>query len=233
MATSKKIFSFFVFLMMTLFIISVPVFSQPPGGGDQLQPAQSSQTGQQGTQAGGRGSGQMSGQGQQAGQMQDMIAQRLKQLMGATDDEWTIIGPKVLKVVSLASSQTRGFQMRSLMGGANQQGSPNQGGSNQGASNQGAANQGTSNQGASQGNFQGRGMGMMGASTSSDSKALEELQALATNKDASAARIKEKMNEVRKEKEESRQKLAKAQKELRELLSLRQEAVLVSAGLLD
>jgi hypothetical protein len=226
MAILKKIFRFFIFLLMTSIITAVPVFSQPPGGGDQLQQAQGSQMQQQGTQAGGQtqqgAGGRGFGQGQQAGQMQDMIAQRLKQLMGATDDEWTIIGPKVLKVVSLVSSQSRGFQMRSLMGTSNQQGNPNQGGSNQGSSNQGAS---------SQGNFQGR--GMMGASTSSDNKALEELQTLAANKDATAAQLKEKISEVRKEKEESKQKQAKAQKELRELLSLRQEAVLVSVGLLD
>jgi len=113
-------------------------------------------------------------------------------------------------------------------------GTPNQqGNTNQGASNQNNANQGTSGQGASnQGNFQGRGMGMMGSS-SSDNKALEELQTLVANKDATTSQIKEKMSEVRKEKEDSKQKLAKAQKELRELLSLKQEAVLVSVGLLD
>jgi hypothetical protein len=233
MAVSKKIFRFFVFLLMTSFIAAVPVFSQPPGGGDQSQQTQGSQMGQQGTQAGGqtqqggRGFGQMSGQGQQAGQMQDMITQRLKQLMGTTDDEWTIIGPKVLKVVSLASSQSRGFQMRSLMGNSNQQGNPTQGTSSQNNPNQGSSSQGASNQG----NFQGRGMGMMGST--SDNKTLEELQTLTANKAATTAQIKEKMNEVRREKEESRQKLAKAQKELRELLSLRQEAVLVSVGLLD
>jgi hypothetical protein len=227
MSILKDAFRYNFALLLISLIAVVPAFSQPQAGGDQPQMTQNNQMGQKGTQAGGqvqqgaggRGSGQMSGQGQQTGQMQDMIAQRIKQLMGSTDDEWTIIGPKVLKVVSLVSSQARGFQMRSLMGNQNQQGNTNQGGSYQGA--------------ASQGNFQGRGMGMTGTSTSSDSKALEELQTLAVNKDATTTQIKEKISEIRKEKEESRQKLAKAQKELRELLSLRQEAVLVSAGLLE
>jgi hypothetical protein len=227
MSILKDAFRYNIILLLISLVAIVPAFSQPPAGGDQSQMAQNNQMGQQGSQtggqaqqgAGGRGLRQMSGQGQQSGQMQDIIAQRLKQLMGSTDDEWTIIGPKVLKVVSLVSSQARGFQMRSFVGNQNQQGNTNQGSSNQGASNQG--------------NFPGRAMGVTASSTSSDNKALEELQTLAVNKNATTTQIKEKISEVRKEKEESKQKLTKAQKELRELLSLRQEAVLVSVGLLE
>jgi hypothetical protein len=49
--------------------------------------------------------------------MQKMISQRLKEMLGSTDEEWTVIGPKALRVYSLVSAQSTGFQIRSLVGG--------------------------------------------------------------------------------------------------------------------
>jgi len=151
----------------------------------------------------GQGSRQGPGQGQQSEQMQSMITQRLKEQLGATDEEWTVIGPKVLKVLSLVSSQSNGFQMRSLIGRSN-----------------------------AQGNSQARD-GDARSSVSTGDKSLEELQTLLSSEDATTTQIKNKVSEVRKARENAKQDLAKAQKELRELLTLKQEATLISIGLLE
>jgi len=203
-----KRFSYILPLVLSI-MAAVPAFSQPPGGGaDQSQLAQNSQAGQQTPQAGGQmqqgaggrqGFGQGMGQGQQSEQMWNTMNQRLKQLMGSTDEEWTVIGPKILKVYTLISSQTRGVQVRALMDTSNQ----TRAGNNQTSSN------------------------------ASGDKTLEELQTLVTSEDATTTQIKSKMSEVRAAKEKSRQELSKAQKELRELLSLKQEAILISVGLLE
>jgi hypothetical protein len=212
MIDSRHVFLVCVFFGLLL-ATAVTGFSQPSGGAsDQSQ--QNSQTGQgsadgsqmqqgQGMRQG-MGFGQAPGQGQQPEQMQKMISDRLKQLLGSTDEEWAVIGPKVLKAYTLTSSQSRGFQMRSLMGRP--------------------GNQGT-NTNASVANNR--------ASAATGDKALEELQTLLQNKDATSAQIKIKLNEVRKAKEKTSEELAKAQKELRELLTLKQEATLVSVGLLE
>jgi len=194
-------------LLLILILTTGSALCQPPAGGaDQPQMVQNNQTGQQGAQAGGQmqqGPGGQQGfgqrQGQDSGQMQSMIIQRLKELMGATDEEWTVIGPKVLTVYTLVSSQSRGIQTRSLMGNSSQ----------------------------------GRGGAGSQSSSATSDKTLEELQTLLSSEDTTTTQLKNKISEVRKAKEESRQKLAKAQKDLRELLSLKQEAVLISIGLLE
>jgi len=60
-----------------------------------------------------------------------------------------------------------------------------------------------------------------------------ELRELLKNKDAKPEEIKAKLTALRAAKERVRQELTKAQKDLRQILTLRQEAVLVLNGLLD
>jgi len=224
----RRVFIFSIPIAVLLIIPAMPAFSQPPGGEmDQMQMSQSTQVGQQqgsqsatqqkntqtsgsqqGAQSGSQQQGGPGGQqgfgqmgGQQAGQMQTMITQALKQKLGCTDDEWTVLGPKVLKVYTLLSSQSTGLQMRQLMGNSRQGNSQGRSGSNQ--------------------------------STSSDDKTIEELQTLLLSEDTTSTQLKSKIAEVRKAKEKTRQELAKAQKDLRELLSLKQEAILISLGMLE
>lgn len=64
-------------------------------------------------------------------------------------------------------------------------------------------------------------------------KAAQEMRKALENKDTSADVIKEKLAALRAAKEKAKAALVAAQKELRELLTQRQEAVLVSVGLLD
>lgn len=60
-----------------------------------------------------------------------------------------------------------------------------------------------------------------------------ELRMLLQNKEAQPEEIKAKLTSLRAAKEQARRELAKAQQDLRKLMNLRQEAVLVLNGLLD
>jgi septal ring factor EnvC (AmiA/AmiB activator) len=64
-------------------------------------------------------------------------------------------------------------------------------------------------------------------------KSMEELQKLLEDKNTSTDRIKGQVIKVRRAREKNQQQIAKAKKELRELLTVRQEAILISMGLLD
>lgn len=64
-------------------------------------------------------------------------------------------------------------------------------------------------------------------------ESIQELQKLLEDDNADPNRIKQQVTKVRKAKEKSQQELATAQKELRELLTVRQEAMLIAMGLLD
>ena len=209
MIESKQVFIILIVLLFLSVITAGSVFSQAPAGGagqtQMDQPGPQGQQEQQGQQGQGFGQRQM----QDPEQMQAMITSSLKELLGSTDEEWEIIGPKVLNVYSLtmASSQSRGFNMRTLMGG-------------------------NTGRGSMQGNTQGRGMDNRSMNTTGGT-ALEELQTLLESEDTTTSQLRNKMAEVRKERETAIQDLAKAQKELRELLTLKQEAILISIGMLE
>ena len=63
--------------------------------------------------------------------------------------------------------------------------------------------------------------------------ASRELQTLLENKDATPEQIKAKLTALRDARAKIKEELTKAQTELREVLTVRQEAVLVERGLLD
>jgi len=64
-------------------------------------------------------------------------------------------------------------------------------------------------------------------------QAKSELRELLGNKDAASEQIKAGLTALRLANEKARQELAKARQELRQLLTVRQEATLVLSGLLD
>jgi hypothetical protein len=64
-------------------------------------------------------------------------------------------------------------------------------------------------------------------------RALQDLDKVLANEQAPAEEIKAKLKALREAREKAKQQLAKAQEELRELLSQRQEAQLVRMGFLD
>ena len=139
-------------------------------------------------------------------QMQKMMVKRYQTLLGMSDEELAVIGPYVLKVTTLSSStQTRGTGRTMIMGG------------------RGNTTQGTDAQTQTRGN--------RGAEQQDEN--LTALSTLLEDENASSDEIKSKLSAFRKAQASAKQELAVAQKELRELLTLRQEALLVTMGLLE
>ena len=121
---------------------------------------------------------------------------RMKESMGATDDEWKVLQPKIEKVMTAQRAMFAG-----RFGG---------------------------------------GRGGRGGDAAADNtpqtpiaKASSELRATVQNKDASADEIKAKLAAYREARDKARAELQAAQKELKEVLTQRQEAVLVNSNMLD
>ncbi|MEI8198332.1 MAG: hypothetical protein WCI73_20760 [Phycisphaerae bacterium] len=136
----------------------------------------------------------------------------LKQQLGTTDDEFKALQPKIEKVQNLQ----RDALMSRFMGGMGGRG-------------------GRGGPGGPGGGF-GGGPGMAApdpATLSPTAKATQELRTVLENKDAKAEDIKAKLTALREAKAKAREDLKTAQKDLTELLTQRQEAVLVEMGILE
>ncbi|HUT56442.1 MAG TPA: hypothetical protein VNA25_01055 [Phycisphaerae bacterium] len=133
-------------------------------------------------------------------QMRQQMADRLKASLGATDEEWKILQPKIEKVQTLAR-QLRSGGMGSMFGRRGQ-----------------APEGGAADNPQPQTDLQ---------------KKTAELQTLLQNKDAKPEEIKTALAALRGVRAKANAELAAAQKDLREVLTLRQEAQLVMMGLLD
>ena len=187
--------------LVALAVASVSV-GQPQGAG-----------GQRG-QRGQRGGGMFD-----PAQMRQMMEQRMKEQLGATDEEWQVLGPRVTKVMNLSRQVSSGGGMgRGFMGRRGGRAGGLQGGP------QGGPPDGP--QGGRRGPFGG------GEPTAVDTAA-DALQTTLGNTEATAEDIKAKLTAYRGAKEKAKQELAKAQQELRQVLTLRQEAQLVLMGMLD
>jgi hypothetical protein len=172
--------------------------------------------------------GQPQGQRGQRGmfdpaQMRQMMEQRMKEQLGITDAEWQVIGPRLTKVMTLSrQTQMGGGMARMFMRGRRGQGGPMGG------------PQGGPPEGAPQGGGRrGQRGGPFGQEETAVSKASDALQTTLENAEATPEQIKAGMTALRNAKEKARQELATAQKELREVLSLRQEAQMVLMGMLN
>jgi len=190
----------YIILSIILFIsIAIPAAAQAPQQGD-------------GNAAGGQGfQGRRGMMNIDPEQMQKMISDGLKQQLEISDDEWTVIGPKVMNILSFSMQTRVGGSMRMFMGRSGRPGG------------QGGAD--------TQDRRRNRMPGMFGESAADDG--MPELQKLLEDKNADPKMIKQQVTKVRKAKEKSQRELASAKKELRELLTVRQEAILISMGLLD
>jgi peptidoglycan hydrolase CwlO-like protein len=135
--------------------------------------------------------------------MEQFRADRMKQALGASDDEWKVLQPRIEKVQTL-SRQTRGGGMGFMMGG---RGGPQRGGP-------GDRPQSDRPQ-------------------SEVEKKSEALQKVLDNKEAKVEEIKTALTALREARAKARAELETAQKELREVITVRQEAQLVTLALLD
>lgn len=161
--------------------------------------------------------------------MQQMMQERMREQLGATSEEWKVLGPRVMKVMTLSRQSAGGMRMGRMFGRPGGPGGPgapgDQGGPNAGNNRGNRGNRGDRAQ-------RPRG-GMFGGEPTAVDTAADELQTTLENTSATPEEIKSKLTALRTAKEKAKQELAVAQKDLREVLTLRQEAQLVVMGLLD
>jgi hypothetical protein len=182
-------FKFAVPLLGVLLSLAVaPAFGQAGGGGG----------GGNGGGGGGRG-----GPGG-GGNWQQMMNDRLKTALGATDDEFAALQPKIEKVQQL-QRDANGGGMRGMMGGRGRGGQGGQGGQG----------------------------GAAATPTSPVAAAAADLQKVLADTNAKPEDIKAKLDAYRAAKKTAKEDLVKAQEDLKGVLTQRQEAVLVEYGMLD
>jgi Spy/CpxP family protein refolding chaperone len=190
-------------------MLTMPVLAQNNGGGGGDQGGGGN--GGQGQNGGGGGGG--GGGGRQRNfdpqQFQQMFMNRIKDALGASDDEFAAIQPKLQTVMTLQNDVTP--RMRGMFGNRpGRNGGPGGGGP-------------------------GGGFGGPGASTqpSEVRTAMTDLQNTLNDQNASPDEIKSKLDAVRQARTKEKQDLVVAQQDLKSVLTQRQEAVLVVMGLLD
>ena len=149
--------------------------------------------------------------------MTDMINQRVKTELKATDDEWAVIQPLLQKVFD-AQMAERTMTARGMFGGGRRGG---------GGGNAGGGNGGGPGAGGNGGGGPGGGNGPQG---SPESTALSTaLQSDSTSNDD----IKAKLTALRAARKQAEADLDAARANLQKVLTLRQEAVLVNMGILE
>ena len=144
-------------------------------------------------------------------EMQKRMLERMKEDLQATDKEWTVIEPRLTKVLTL-SRQTRMGGMRLGRGTGGQ-------GRGQGRDRGQSSNEGQTGQTARE--------------RTPIEKIAETLRTALDDKTTKPDEIKKKLTALREAREKARQELAKAQQKLQEVLTSRQEAQLVLMGTLD
>lgn len=168
----------------------------------------------QGANRGDRGDRGMRGNFDPA-QMRQRMMDNMKQQLGASDDEWKVIEPRLTKVMELNRQQMMGGGRGMGMGmGMGMRG--NRGGDQQG----------------NRGNRQ-RFPGQEDREPTAVEKAMEALSTTLENSSASADTIKTQLTALRAARVKAQQELATAQQSLREILNVRQEAQLVLSGMLN
>jgi hypothetical protein len=171
---------------------------------------------QGGGQGGGRRGGQGGGQGGfDPAQMRQRMAERMKEMLGADDAAWKVMEPRLMKVMELSRQANAGN--RGMMFGMMGRGGP--GGRGPGG-----------DQGGPQADRRGR--GPQGEQTALE-KAMAQLRTTLENQSATPEEIKTQLTAVRSAREKARQELAVAQQDLKKILTLRQEALLVEMGQIE
>jgi len=139
--------------------------------------------------------------------MRQMMEQRMREQLGATEQEWKVLGPRVMKVQELSRQVGAGGRGGMMFG---------------------------------RGGFGGRGGGPGGnrpggpaRELTAVEKAQDQLRTVLQNESATPDQIKAALTTLRKQRETAKQQLAAAQQDLRKIITVRQEAILVMMGSLD
>jgi len=173
-------------------LLAAPVLAQDQAGGGNRSDRQN------------RGNDQGAGQGRgnfDPAQFRQRFEDNVKEQLGASDDEWKVIQPKLTKVFDARRASMGG--MRGMFGRNRDRG---------GDSNNNAADN---------------------TNRSPLELAQRELQQVLDNKDATPDQIAAKLKALREARDKAHQELVTAQKDLKEILTPRQEAVLVNMSMLD
>ncbi len=163
-------------------------------------------TGQAAAPGGGQRGGQPGAGGDRQfdpAQMRQMMEQRTREQLGATEAEWKTLGPRVMKV----------DQLTRQISGSSRGGMPFGGGRRGAQSDQ-------------------PGAGQEGQMTALE-KASQALRTSLRNESTSPDEIKKQLAALRTAREAAKKELAVAQQDLRKSVNIRQEAQLVLMGLLD
>jgi len=137
-------------------------------------------------------------------QFMDRDTQQIREQLGVTDEEWAVIQPRIQKVRDAEQAAGQG-QLNQL--GRLARGRPGQGGINVNA--------------------------LLGIKDSTVQQRQAELQKAIDDPNSTEAQIKQRLDAVREAKVRAMQVLAQARKELIEILTQRQEAILFQMGLLE
>jgi hypothetical protein len=162
--------------------------------------------------AGGQGGLGGGGNRRDPAQMRQQMNDRMKELLGATDDEWKVLQPQIEKVQTLQRTTSSRLGASLLYGNGNNN------------NNNGGGRGGRGFRGGQQPD---------NATPSAVDEKARELTAAIQNKDTKPDEYKSKMAAYRQARNQAKADLSKAQETLREVVTVRQEAVLVDLGLLD
>lgn len=153
-------------------------------------------------------------------QMRQRMMEGWKQQLGADDDAWKVIEPRLTKVMELNRQTMMGG--RGMFGMFGPRGMRSQRGDRGGQ-------QGQQGQRQNRPRFPGE----ENREPTAVEKAQDALETTLENESASADTIKEQLTTLRAARVKAQQELAAAQQDLRQILTLRQEAVLVLSGMLN
>jgi hypothetical protein len=173
-------------------------------------------------QGGGQGGGRRGGQGGGPGgnfdpaQFRQRMMEQMKERLGADDQAWKVMEPRLTKVMELNRQANAGGRgMMFGFGGRGGRGGPGGPGGDQGGP-----------------QADRRGRGPQGEQTVLE-KAMTQLRTTLENQSATPEEIKTQLTTVRQAREKAKQELAVAQQDLKKILTVRQEAMLVEMGMLE
>lgn len=196
----------FLFTALLVAMLTMPVLAQNNGGGDNGG-GNGNANGNGNGNGGGGGNGGFGGRrggNFDPAQFQQRMMDNLKQQLGASDDEFAAIEPKIQTVMTL--QRDTNIRPRGMFGGR---------GGNRGGGNGGFGGGGPTTQ------------------PSAVQAAMTDLQTTLDDQNASADTIKTKLDTLRQAKAKARQDLVVAQQDLKSVLTQRQEAFMVLDGYLD
>jgi hypothetical protein len=202
----------FVLTSLMVGLLAMPVLGQDQNNGGQNNGGQNGGAGQNdGGQRGGGGGGGGGGFRGRGGFNPQAMMDFYKQQLGASDDEFAAIQPKIQTVMQLQRDANAG-RGRGMFGGGRPRGG------------------GPGGPGGGGGGFGG---GPPSTQPSPVQDALADLRTTLDDQSASPDTIKAKLEALRQARSKSKQDLAVAQQDLKSVLTQRQEAVMVLFGLLD